>query len=215
MSSEPLKKAIYTTGDAAKLCHVNLRTIVRWVERGDLQAYQLPGRGDKRILREHLQAFMVAHNMPLPDELQDEADISTAESPYPERNHNQILVVDDDAYFSSALQRVFKRARYDVLIAHNGFEAGTLLATHHPGVMTLDLHMPGMAGEDVLRFVRAQPTLNDLKVVIISAGTSEELNRVRELGADAIVPKPFSNDMLLALVAKLTAADVLDEDIDE
>ena len=212
MFSKPFKKTIYTTGEAAKLCHVNLRTIVRWIERGDLQAYQLPGRGDKRILREHLQAFMTAHHMPLPEELQDEADITVAKPTYPERNRNQILVVDDDAYFSSALERVFKRARDDVLQAHNGFEAGALLATHHPGVMTLDLHMPGMSGEDVLRFVRSQPSLNDLKVVIISAGSPDELNRVRELGANAIVPKPFSNDMLLALVAKLTAADVLEDE---
>ena len=44
-----MKKEILTTGDIAKYCNVNFRTVVRWVERGLLKSHKLPGRGDNRI----------------------------------------------------------------------------------------------------------------------------------------------------------------------
>jgi excisionase family DNA binding protein len=42
-------KQALTTGEAAKYCGVNFRTVIRWIERGHLDAYKLPGRGDNRI----------------------------------------------------------------------------------------------------------------------------------------------------------------------
>ena len=40
--SEP----VYTTGEIAKFVGVNFRTVIRWIERGQLDGYKLPGRGD-------------------------------------------------------------------------------------------------------------------------------------------------------------------------
>ena len=42
-------KNTLTTGEAAKYCGVNFRTVIRCIERGHLKAYKLPGRGDNRI----------------------------------------------------------------------------------------------------------------------------------------------------------------------
>ncbi len=41
---------VLTTGEAARICGVNFRTVLRWIDRGLLPAYKLPGRGDRRVL---------------------------------------------------------------------------------------------------------------------------------------------------------------------
>lgn len=203
-------KAAYTTGEVAKVCHVNLRTVIRWIERGRLDAYQLPGRGDNRIPHESLVAFLNENNIPIPSHWQTETigekptEASEAyETSEPTGPNNQILIVDDDPLFSSALVRIFKRAGYPVLVAKNGFEAGSLLEHHRPAIMTLDLQMPGMRGEDVLEHVRSQPRFNDLKVIVISAAPGQTLEKALELGASTYLSKPFANPVLLATVQQL------------
>ena len=62
-------KQALTTGEAAKYCGVNFRTVIRWIERGHLDAYKLPGRGDNRIPVETFVDLLRKNDMPVPDEL--------------------------------------------------------------------------------------------------------------------------------------------------
>lgn len=59
-----------TTGEIAQHCGVNARTVIRWIKRGYLNAYQLPGRGDNRVAVEDFVNFLKAHDMPIPEGLQ-------------------------------------------------------------------------------------------------------------------------------------------------
>ena len=63
------EKQALTTGEVAKYCGVNFRTVIRWIERGHLDAYKLPGRGDNRIPVESFVDFLNNNNMPIPEEL--------------------------------------------------------------------------------------------------------------------------------------------------
>ncbi|ASP40977.1 hypothetical protein CHH28_17240 [Bacterioplanes sanyensis] len=63
------EKQALTTGEVAKFCGVNFRTVIRWIERGHLQAYKLPGRGDNRIPVNGFVEFLKDNHMPVPDEL--------------------------------------------------------------------------------------------------------------------------------------------------
>ena len=69
---------VYTTGQVAKICQVNSRTVAKWFDAGHLKGYRLLGSQDRRFPREHLIEFMKRHGMPLPDELKDswEKDVS-------------------------------------------------------------------------------------------------------------------------------------------
>ena len=60
-----------TTGEIARYCGVNFRTVIRWIKRGHLRAYQLPGRGDNRVELEDFLEFLREHRMPIPEELKD------------------------------------------------------------------------------------------------------------------------------------------------
>ena len=55
---------VLTTGEVARFCGVNFRTVLRWIERGQLVAYRLPGRGDHRIKMDDFLAFM-AERLPI------------------------------------------------------------------------------------------------------------------------------------------------------
>lgn len=177
---------VLTTGEAAEICGVNFRTVMRWIDRGLLQAYRLPGRGDRRVLREELQRFMLENGIP-------DRSISNA---LPRR----VLIADDEIAMAHAIERVLRGAHFETAIAANGFEAGAMLPMFKPGVMTLDLRMPGMDGLDVLRFLQKTELGAPLKVLVLSADTETRLQAALELGAHGILRKPFSNDELVAAI---------------
>jgi len=180
-----MSKDTLTTGAIAEYCGVNFRTVIRWIERGHLKSYKLPGRGDNRVCKDDFIAFLQENGMPVPDELQV--------------NLRRVLVVDDDERMAKAIERVLRRAKFDVRIANSGFEAGSLLVSFAPRIMTLDLSMPGIDGFQLLEQLRSQ-YVKPLHVVVISALDEEQLERARRAGANATLSKPFENRDLLELV---------------
>lgn len=198
--SEP----IYTTGDVAKFTGVNFRTVIRWIERGELSGYKLPGRGDHRIMRSSLLRFMKTNGMPIPPELTQPMHIEPTDSQYMVDPvvERKALVLDDDAPMANAIARVLKRAGWQVEVANDGFEAGMLLVSFQPSLLTLDLRMPSMDGLTVLALTRAKPELEGLKILVISAQGQSDLNKALEGGANQVLAKPFENDELLGIVEK-------------
>jgi excisionase family DNA binding protein len=187
------EKRTLTTGDIAKYCGVNFRTVIRWIERGHLKAHQLPGRGDNRVEVNDYLGFLRTHEMPIPEEFLDRS--------------RRILIVEDDAAMAAAMQRVLRRAGFETRAASDGFRAGTLLGTFLPGVMTLDLRMPGIPGLDVLKFVRLAERLKDIRILIVSAMPRKELDEALAAGADDVLEKPFRNPDLLDKVTRLAGIE--------
>lgn len=178
-----------STREAARRCGVSFRTVIRWAERGELQAYRLPGRGDYRVPVEELRRFMREHGIPEPDEM----------SGRPKR----VLVVDDEPAMALAIQRVLARAGFETAIANDGFLAGSLLYTFRPDLLTLDIRMPGIDGFAVLRFLREAPLPTPLKVLVVSGDSAERLEQALALGAHGALCKPFDNEALLAAAREL------------
>ncbi len=194
---------VYTTGEAAKFCNVQKMTVIRWVERGELKAHQLPGRGDRRIRHEDLLEFMQRNEFPLPAEWQAPARPEAAvpaEVPAPGVD---ILVIEDDTNAAKAIRRVLMNMNLKAEIASDGFRAGSLLETLKPRLVTLDLMMPGMSGFEVLRYIREREDLRQIKVLILSALAREKLQQAMAAGADDVLAKPFHNAELQEKVGKL------------
>jgi excisionase family DNA binding protein len=182
---------VLTTGEAARICGVNFRTVSRWIDRGLLQAYKLPGRGDKRVLGEELRRFMREHNIP------------DGSAPAPSR---RVLIVDDEPAMAHAIERVLRQAGFETALAANGFEAGAMLSIFKPAVMTLDLRMPGLDGMAVLRFLRQAGSSAPVRTLVVSADSEERLREALALGAHGILRKPFGNEELLAEVERMCEA---------
>jgi len=187
-------KRSLTTGEVARLCGVNHRTVLRWIKAGYIEAFQLPGRGDNRVPIDDCVRFLREHDIPVPEEL--------AEAARPKR----ALVVEDDKAMAAYLQRLLDREGFMVDIAYDGFQAGATLGTMRPDLLVLDLRIPRLDGFEVLKFVKQNPDFNAIKILVVSAVPREDLDKALAAGAHAAIAKPFAPAEFIEQVGILTSA---------
>jgi len=117
-----------------------------------------------------------------------------------------VLVVDDEPIVREVVVSYLRREGYRTLEAGDGHEARRLLEQGDPGLVVLDLMLPGIDGLQLCRWIRSR---SDVPVIMLTA-RGEETDRIvgLELGADDYVTKPFSPRELAARVrAVLRRAD--------
>lgn len=105
----------------------------------------------------------------------------------------RILLVDDEPDLLELVRINLHQAGYEVETADGGREGLACLRRNRPDLVILDLMLPDLSGTEICRQIRADPTLSDLPVIMLTA-KADELDRVvgLELGADDYVTKPFS-----------------------
>jgi len=175
-----------TTGDIAKYCDVNLRTVIRWIDKGHIKSFKLPGRGNNRVLITDFLSFLNEHKMPIPKEFRE----------YLKR----VLIIDDDELMSRSINRVIKGAGFETLVVNNSFHAGEAIISFLPSIITLDLQMPGIDGWKILEHIKSNPDFNRLKIIVISAMPENQLRLAEEKGADVVLSKPFDNRELVRIL---------------
>jgi CheY-like chemotaxis protein len=124
-----------------------------------------------------------------------------------------ILFVDDSIDDLVLMGIAFKRAEFNIAPqeAHNGEEAIAYLKGESPyndrnkfplpAVMLLDLNMPMKNGFHVLEWVRAQPMLKRMSIIILTASMrTEDVEQAFDLGATSFLVKPASIDDLTAMI---------------
>jgi two-component system response regulator MprA len=113
-----------------------------------------------------------------------------------------VLLVEDEADLREAFSGIIENEGFPVTRASDGVEAFELLtAGLRPCLIVLDLMMPRMDGVEFRRRQRADPTLADIPVVVVS-GVTDKIERVRQLGVVECLRKPPNLDRLVALVAE-------------
>ncbi len=112
-----------------------------------------------------------------------------------------VLVVEDDSAVRELLKFSLDIAGFAVTQASNAEEGRDLLQRIRPDVVVVDWMMPGQSGLAFLRWIRGEPTLRELPVIMLTA-KSEEADRITGLdyGADDYVTKPFSPKELIARI---------------
>ena len=107
-----------------------------------------------------------------------------------------VLVIDDEPQIRRLLSVTLEANGYRVLAAGNGQEGLVLAAQHRPALVILDLGLPGLSGQEVLRRLREW---SEAPVIILSV-QDDEAGKVAALdaGADDYVTKPFNTSELLA-----------------
>ncbi len=110
----------------------------------------------------------------------------------------KILIVEDEKSIAHFISTILNSNDYETLLARSGSEAKTMISSHCPDLVILDLGLPDMDGIDVLRELRSW---SSLPVVVVSA-RSHEHDKVQalDLGADDYLTKPFSVEELLARI---------------
>jgi len=185
-----LRKAVYTTGEAAVLCKLSQQTIIRCFDSGQIEGFRVPGSKFRRIPRESLLKFMKENKIPL-----DGMETSKV----------RVLVVDDEAdiieLFVDALNA---DGRFEVATAQTGYDAGVLTQQFAPDIVVLDYMLPDINGNVVCKTIRQNPQLSHIKILIISGMVNpSEVETLMKAGADDFIKKPFNIENVIERIMGL------------
>lgn len=180
---EPMK-TVFTTGEAAKICKVSQQTIIRCFDNGQLKGFRVPGSRFRRIPREALYKFMKDNGIPT-DAL--------------ESGKWKLLLVDDDNDLVDLLCKFLQEdGRFEVRTASNGFDAGMMVKEYRPDIILLDVMLPDINGKEVCHRVRADTSLEEVRILCMSGLIEEDkIQELRLSGADDFVHKPFEFEELM------------------
>jgi CheY-like chemotaxis protein len=118
----------------------------------------------------------------------------------------RFLIVDDTDELRELMARMVERAGHVAEEAADGVEATVALSLQRYDVMLLDLSMPRMSGQDVVRWLHAHPDrAAGMRTVIVTAWGGENRGTLQELGITDVLAKPFRLQQLLDLIADITA----------
>ena len=174
---------------AAEKCGVDRRTMWRWVKLKKIPSFVTVG-GHHRILRSDIDALL---------------EQSGLKSAFSEKK--SILVVDDDESVREILKERLTRKGYEVETAADGFSAGLKAREMTPDLMILDLIMEGMDGFEVCRTLKADSSLKDTRILIMTGfDTPENRERALREGADGYLPKGGSFETIFKHIDELLNA---------
>lgn len=186
---------VFTVFKASNYCNVSSKTIINWVESGNIEAYKTVG-GHRRIKKSDLEAFMKKQGIPIPDV-------------EPSGEKKRILVVDDDPIIVETIVLALEEEErdYEVISASDGFEAGLQVNHFKPHIVILDIMMPDIKGYEVCKKIKSNPETQDTKIIVLSAYLDEEkFKEMKENGADACYSKPLPLPQLKDEVARFLDA---------
>jgi CheY-like chemotaxis protein len=115
-------------------------------------------------------------------------------------DHGLVWVVEDSAEDAEAIQRALGSTHPELTLEFSDRAAGVverlLEATRRPGLILLDLKMPGPGGAAVLRSIRRRPELDRVAVVVFTSSTEpDEVDATYEAGADSYIYKPVNFEL--------------------
>jgi excisionase family DNA binding protein len=192
-------KNVLTTGDVARICNVAPRTVSKWFDSGQLKGYRIPGSKDRRIPVSELVRFMKVNNMP------------TTALP---AGKIRVLVADSNADSASALADALrKKADYDVLVAHDNFEAGSFAQKFVPHVLLISLLAEDINAAGICTNIRNSEELQTIKVIALANSascTAEQLSNSQskallQKGFDACIPNTANIAEVIREIEKTTA----------
>ncbi|MCC7442109.1 MAG: response regulator transcription factor [Bdellovibrionales bacterium] len=125
------------------------------------------------------------------------------------KSRERVLVIEDEEDIAELLKVNLEGQGYSVKVASTGEAGIKAVQAEKPGLVLLDLMLPGMDGLEICRKLRAEESKGRIPIVMITAkGSEEDVVRGLEAGADDYVTKPFSPKVVLARVqAVLRRAD--------
>ena len=172
-------KAVLTTGQVARICHVAARTVTKWFDTGKLRGYRIPGSRDRRIPMDQLVAFMKENDMPM-----DALDDAT----------RKVLVFDPEipAAVSDELSGM---ENYEVRTAATCFDAGVVAREIIPHVIVIALAngMTACKAIEIGRSVRDHDLLKGTRLFAVAANlTPRKRQKLLSNGFDRCLGAPYT-----------------------
>lgn len=113
----------------------------------------------------------------------------------------QALIIEDDSALAEIFTLVLQEAGYKTTVVADGALAMERALEIQPNLVTLDLNLPHVSGKDILRSIRAEETLADVKVMLVTANAI--LADALRDESDLVLVKPVSTVQLRELAKRL------------
>ena len=174
------------TQRAAETLGVSVRTVQLWVENGTLEAWKTPGR-HRRILRSSVDALLAEREGRAAQESDGQDDV---------------LIVEDEsamqAYYEAMVELL--RPELKLRFADNGFAGLVEYGRKTPGLMLLDIDMPGMDGIELIRALDDNDH-GEAKIVVVTGLTEEQIEARGGIRVGIpVLAKPVSVDSLQSIL---------------
>ena len=176
----------YTIGEIARIINVARSTVINWIKKGKMDAFQLPG-GNNRVTRDNLILFMEQYGIPL-----DFLDNSTKK---------RILLVSNDKTVINSVTRKYSQAdKYVLEFATSIFDTGLKSREIRPHLIIVDLALPDVSGKDLSNSIKLD---RELKATLLLGINSPSAQGSMSEGFDAIMTMPFQIKAMIELVTRL------------
>ncbi|MBN1523265.1 MAG: response regulator [Spirochaetales bacterium] len=199
MAKNGKKIKIFSALEVANICGVVNQTAINWIKNGHLKAFMTPG-GQYRVYTDDLIDFLNSRGMRIPEELETMNGEQLA--------WNTILVVDDDRDINDLLKRFLEKKlpEHNVLQAYDGFEAGQMISEWSPGIILLDIDLPGIDGHKLCQKLKSDGDYETPSIIAITGlDDPNEKNSILQNGADAFFAKPLELENLITTIRELLA----------
>ncbi len=129
-----------------------------------------------------------------------------------ESGKRKVLLVDDDTELVELMTKVLEEdGRFEVRVATTGFDAGMMVKEYRPDLIVLDVMLPDINGKEVCQRVRADNTLEEVRILCISGMIEEDkIADLKLSGADDFLHKPFEIEALIDRMCGLLEIEAMD-----
>ncbi|MDD4992175.1 MAG: response regulator [Paludibacter sp.] len=177
------------------------------LQKGSILIDGVDGRDGNIVFSIPFKKELTSNNMPVNQSIKSETSVA---------NNYNILIAEDDKINQMIFEKQMQRFNYSCRVADNGFDALKLLNEENFDLMLLDMQMPGMHGDEVLRKIRKEfvGEMKEIPVICVSATVHPKLiETIMEAGANGYLSKPYKEQELKDIIdATLSGKNKLHED---
>lgn len=110
---------------------------------------------------------------------------------------NDALIIDDNRHMADSLKQLVSLFEVSAEVAYGSRAGLTFLQQKTPGVVFLDINMPGVSGFEILAYCKREPRLEGVPIIVVTSDDQPEtLKRAQDGGAKTMIVKPVTYETL-------------------
>ena len=116
----------------------------------------------------------------------------------------KILIIDDEEGFLALMRQALEERGFQIATASNAIDAGIEMSGSLPGLILMDIKMPGIDGLQACQALKNNPKTKDVPVIVISALSDEsDINKAKKIGIVDYFVKPVDIEKLIVRIKAL------------
>ena len=185
-AEEDSRRAVFTTTQVGKICHVAQRTVAKWFDAGLLGGYRITGSLDRRIPRENLIGFLQRHGMPLGSLAEEGA-----------HHPHAVLMIGAEPIFIDRFRKLLPEGEHlRCAFASSGFEAGLSMGTSRPDIVVLDFALGRGEALQIVETLRRNPPHAQPTIIALACEDDASPEALRACGVEYVFKKPLDPALL-------------------